>query len=464
MKTATAALTRLEEITGRENVIGDPAQLAAYAVDEIVPAAAVLPASVQEIGEVVRFAAGEKLSLIATGARTKLGIGAPPSRYDIALDLTRMNRVLAYDPGDLTLGVEPGIGVAALLGTLAEHRQFLPLLVPYFRQATIGGTLASGVDSPLRQAYGTARDFVLGMEFVTGEGVASKSGGRVVKNVTGYDLHKLLLGSLGTLAIITRVNFRTFPIPPISCGFLANFAGLQEALKLRHSIAKSPLAPITLEILSPEMTGLFARHTPQSDPTLAAPGPFFAPAQWTLAAGIGGNEQVVARHVTDLTRLAKEAGALDVHVLDDQTRPAVWGRLRECFPLMLQASPAAAIVKISALPGQTKEILGAARRIAEHCEVPHAGVARGIGTVYVALLPAVADAATLERLARAASELMKACEELGAPATLPWAPLALKQKVDVWGAPRGDLALMQRLKKVFDPQGILAPGRFAGGI
>ena len=114
-------------------------------------------------------------------------MGLAPERYDLAIDMTRLDRVVAYDPGDLTLGVEAGCGLAKLQSALAEHRQFLPLAVPCFGQTTVGGTIATGVDSPLRQLFGTARDYILGMEFVTGEGVAAKSGGRVVKNVTGYD-------------------------------------------------------------------------------------------------------------------------------------------------------------------------------------------------------------------------------------------------------------------------------------
>ncbi len=124
-------------------------------------------------------------------------MGAAPRQYDLALDLTRLDRVIAYDPGDMTLSVEPGIPLRRIESALAEHRQFLPLVVPFMDRATVGGTIASGVDSPLRQFYGTARDYVLGIEFVTGDGASAKSGGRVVKNVSGYDLHKLMIGALG---------------------------------------------------------------------------------------------------------------------------------------------------------------------------------------------------------------------------------------------------------------------------
>src|SRR6266849_180639 len=142
---------------------------------------------------------------------------------------SRSNRVLAYDPRDLTLGVEPGVRIEDLLRVLAEQKQFLPLAVPFAERATVGGIVAANSSSPLRHAYGGVRDFCLGMEFVTGEGVISKGGGRVVKNVTGYDLHKLLVGSLGTLAVITRVNFRTFPMPQARGTFVATFSSAEAA-------------------------------------------------------------------------------------------------------------------------------------------------------------------------------------------------------------------------------------------
>jgi glycolate oxidase FAD binding subunit len=181
MSTASAIHgSRLADIVGPSNVITDPAQLVAYTIDQKAPSAAARPQSTAEIVDVVKFAVKEKLVIVATGARTKLGMGLPPRQYDIALDVTRLDRLVSYDPGDLTLSVEAGMPLHKLGAVLAEHHQFLPLALPYYNQTTIGGAVASGVDGPLRQFYGTARDYLLGMEFVTGEGVAAKSGGRVV--------------------------------------------------------------------------------------------------------------------------------------------------------------------------------------------------------------------------------------------------------------------------------------------
>ncbi|MGH9679046.1 MAG: FAD-binding oxidoreductase, partial [Candidatus Acidiferrales bacterium] len=185
---AQATLTRIEEIVGPGNVLTGAEDVASRQLDGVLPSAVVRPADSAQISEVLRVAAAEKFGIIPSGSGTKLGIGSPPKRYDIALDVSRLDRVLAYDPQDLTLGVEPGVRIGALLQVLAGQKQMVPLAVPFFERATIGGIVAANSGSPLRHAYGGIRDFCLGMEFVTGEGFQAKSGGRVVKNVTGYDL------------------------------------------------------------------------------------------------------------------------------------------------------------------------------------------------------------------------------------------------------------------------------------
>ena len=463
--TTATAIQQLGGIVGGDHVFTDPARVADYAVDGTPPAAAVRPANAAEVAEVVRLAAAEKLALVSTGARTKLGMGMPPARYDLALDLTRMNRVVAYDPGDLTLGVEAGMPLGELALVLAEHKQWLPLAVPFTTRTTVGGTISSGIDSPLRQFYGTARDYVLGVGFITGEGKPAKSGGRVVKNVAGYDLHKLMIGSLGTLGVITSVNFRTFPLPPASRGFLASFRDSTGALELRHRIARSDLKPLTLEILTPGLAQIFAERTPKMlGEDLAAPGPWFSTKEWTLAAGFGGNEELLARYERDLTRMAAEAGATSSVVLDDSTRPIIWGRLRECIPLMLESSPLATIFKIGALPSQLGRILGTLQQTLERHGLPFVALTRGVGVIYLALLPSGSGGVEIERLADVCAQVFDCALSLGEHAVISWCPAALKRRVSVWGPPRGDAELMRRVKQVFDPHGILSPGRFYGDI
>lgn len=465
MTIPASCLSRLEKLLGTGQVRNDPADLASCAVDGLLPSATAQPNDAAEVAEVVRFAAAEKLALIPCGARTKLGIGMPPSRYDLALDLTRLNQIAHYDPGDLTVSADAGIPLCQLGSVLAAQQQFLPLAVPFSAQTTVGGTIASGVDSPLRQLYGTARDFVIGAEFVNGSGALTKSGGRVVKNVTGYDLHKLLIGSLGTLAVITRVNFRTFPLALARRSFVASFPSEQGAIELRRRIAASPLALSTLEILSPQIARLLA----PVDGNRAAPprprlGPWFRASEWHLCAGFEGHPEVCGRYARDLARLAEEAQAVSTHLPDEAEHSALGHFIGEAVPLLLAASPAAAIFKISLVPSHFGVAFSGLREIGERASFPSALFARGSGTVYFAVLPSEKDAETFSRLAQAAAAVFELAAREGGHATIPWCPTELKRRVTIWGQPRADFALMQRVKNAFDPAGIVSPGRFVGNL
>ncbi|MGA8024219.1 MAG: FAD-binding oxidoreductase [Candidatus Acidiferrales bacterium] len=459
----TSASSRLGDIAGNANVVSDPTQLAEYGIGGKTPGAVVRPGLAAEVAEVVKFAAAEKLAIVACGARTKLDMGFAPSRYDLALDMTRMDRVIAYDPGDLTLSVETGMRLQSLGQTLAEHRQFLPLAVPYLAQTTIGGLVASGVDSPLRQFYGTARDFLLGMEFVTGDGVAAKSGGRVVKNVTGYDIHKLMIGSLGTLGVITLVNFKTFPLPMRSRGFVARFATAERACDMRNRVARSALTPLTMDILSPRVAELFESGAALRFEPAPMPAGVISRTEWAATIGYAGNEDVLKRYSADLQRIAEESGATGVAVLAENLRPA-FNRKREFIPIALESSPATSVVKISVLPARMAQALDHAVRAAESNSLPWAAMARGVGVIYFALLPAERDEITEVRTATATDAIGVACAELGGHSTIPWCPAEWKRKFKIWGLPRADFGQMQELKRVFDPQGVFSPGRFVGGI
>jgi glycolate oxidase FAD binding subunit len=489
---STNFAARLESLIGPSRISTDAASLACYAVDEILPAVVAKPVSAEEVAEIIRFAALEKLAIIPCGNRTKLRIGAPPSRYNIALDVTGLHQIVHYDPGDLTVSAEAGIPLAKLNSVLNEHEQFLPLLVPWYSLSTIGGTIASGLHSPLQQFYGTARDFLIGAEFVDGTCHLCKSGGRVVKNVTGYDLHKLLIGSLGTLAVITRLNFRTFPAPvPGSRGFVASFPNAEGALAFRRAIAGSSLTPLTLDIVSPELAQIFATRTPatpetavfaeenrRADKTSLPPiGDWFNPREWQLCAAFAGTTEVLDRYARELTLLAEKSRATSTAILGDTTRPAVWGRLRETLSMLLEVSPTTLIFKISVLPSQHAALFTNLQQIAARAALPHALVARAGGTVYFALLPASVNEDTTALLTQSSAQIFDLVFAAGGHASLLFAPRVLKERINLRSkqlvAPassrrpansRAELvpgaAQMRRLKSAFDPQNIFAPDRF----
>jgi glycolate oxidase FAD binding subunit len=460
---STTSHSRLADLVGSSRVRVEPDQLVPFEIDGMLPAAVIRPESKAHVAEIVKFAGSEKLSLIAAGARTKLNIGLPPKRYDLALDMSALNKITAYDPGDLTLSVEAGTRLLDVGKALAEHGQFLSLAVPFLRQTTMGGIVASGVDGPLRQFYGTVRDFLLGVEFVTGEGISAKSGGRVVKNVTGYDMHKLMIGSLGTLGVITSLNFKTFPLPISPRGFVARFRSAAQACDMRNRIAKSPLTPITLDILSPRCAELFASEAASRFEATPMPTNVLSQTEWALTTGYAGNEKVLARYESDLRRIAQDSGATNVAILAENLNVA-WTRKREFIPIALTSSPAATIVKMTVLPARVSDALTAAQKAAESNSLPWAALARGLGIIYFALLPGAQDDETRMRIESATNAMHDACGKLGGQSTIPWCPTAWKTHLEIWGLDNPSFPQMQKIKTVFDPQGVLSPGRFVGGL
>jgi len=482
---------RLASVLGPNRVERDPVKRAKYAIDEITPSAIATPATAEEAAEVVRFALKENLSIIPVGSRTKIQIGNPPGRYDIALDMTALNQIAHYDPGDLTVSIDAGCTLKTIAATLAPQNQFLPLPSAYGPDATVAGTIASGVDSHLRQFFGTARDFLIGAEFIDGTGAPSKSGGRVVKNVTGYDLHKLLIGSLGTLAVITRLNFRTFPAL-ISADsqtetFTAQFIDANAALALRDSIAKSPFTPDAVEILSPEALAILEQSARGNSPETSINQSFATPnkpplqsspsnpqPQWQVVVAFQGSTELRVRYSKALSEFSQQEG---IKSSGDSATAAF-----DAIQHIRKASRDATIFKITQLPAKLPALFDALTSIARQAEIPQAIVARGIGALYFALLPrdplkgawqAPAELnrqtveplitarrqQTMANLFSACNDVFSICAKQSATAQILFAPTELKRQLNILGPERPDAPAMRRLKSAFDPQNIFAPGR-----
>lgn len=461
MNSASANVAaRLESVAGAERVSGSAEICEKYAVDGMVPSAVVKPVSADEVVEIVRFAKSEKLALIPCGKRTKLGIGMPPARYDFALDVTGLSKIAYYDPDDLTLSVDAGIGLADLAETLAKDNQFVPLAVPFFEECTAGGTIASGIGSILRYSYGSARDFLLGAEFVNGAGALTKSGGRVVKNVTGYDLHKLMIGSLGTLAVITRLNFRTFPSPPGYGQLVASFSSIETVVTFQGAVAKSPLTPSSLQVLGPEAARRAAEFKEDRDSLLPS---WFAPGLWHVFVGFEGTEPVVRRYSSDLVEYVKQSGAQSHNLLDQPAGELLRGGLRELLNLLSWSGPAATIFKIDMLPAIPADIQRL-RELADRLAIPCVVFANLPGPLYFALEPKTLDDGSIAALAQIAVGVLEYAASHNGQASTLFCPTELKRIVNVWSPTRKDAELMRRVKNAFDPQNIFAPGRFVSGI
>ncbi|HKQ32127.1 MAG TPA: FAD-binding oxidoreductase, partial [Thermodesulfobacteriota bacterium] len=220
----------LKGIVGGENAVDDPQLLGPYAVEGVKPAIALFPGSVEQISEIMKAASRASACVIPMGSGTKRALGNRPSGADIVLSTGKLNRVIEHESADLVATTECGITLRDFNAGLGVKNQFLPVDPPHIAAgATVGGIIATNDSGPLRLRYGTSRELLIGMKVVRPDGSVFKGGSKVVKNVAGYDLPKLFVGSLGTLGIITEATFRLYPVPESSRTYLAAFESLGNA-------------------------------------------------------------------------------------------------------------------------------------------------------------------------------------------------------------------------------------------
>jgi FAD/FMN-containing dehydrogenase len=450
---------RLGDAIGVKRIVTAEEELAAYAIDGIAPGVIVRPTSAEEAAEAVRFALAEKLALVPLGSKSKIDVGMTPERYDIAIDMTALRGIAHFDAGDLTLSVDAGLPLRELELFLKEKGQFLPLAVPCFESTTAAGAIASGIDSALRLQYGSARDFLIGAEFIDGTGKVCRSGGRVVKNVTGYDLHKLLIGSLGTLGVITRVNFRTFPLPAVSSGHLAGFTNLQSALEFRVATEKAGLPLGNLEVFSRDI-GRMVHAILQKSSHAHPPG--LEQHDWLVYSSFEGNMQVVERIERELEAIARQIDAAHNAILERAEDEPLGGMLRESFEWLRWASPSNVLCRLALPQVKAATVIGLSQ-LAKSAALRNTVLLRATGVLYFSVFAEGDDPQALEALSKVVAGVRSIAESERASCTVLHAPAPLKRMI---ARPNTlpDVLLQQRVKEAFDPSNVFAPGRVVGGL
>jgi glycolate oxidase FAD binding subunit len=462
--------TDFESIVGESQVSGEPDVCAAFAVDGIAPKCVVYPACAEEVAEVLKCASSQGLAVIPVRNGTKLGVGAPPRRYDVALSLKDMNRVWYYEPDDLVISVEPGMKFGDLQHFLGRHGLWVPLDPVGGEQASVGGILAANSAGPLRLHYGGPRDLVLGMKIVTAEGTIVKTGGRVVKNVAGYDLAKLLIGSWGTLGVIVEASLKLHPQVAERATWVIETGTLAAAREFRRALLRSPLTPLRMVLTNASARAMLESNfgggsTPPVGPTI-----------WIEA---GGSVPVIARYAHELEALAQTIQA-PISRLEDE-RVGGWDPISDFASWLAREQEAPVALRASLPIASSEEFLERAEREAQSERWLAIGLAQsGVGVVEVGVIPspeprAPTPACGPEPLGGRRLEprlpspslierLRQVARDLGGSMVITRCPAELKAKVDVWGPPGDDFEVMRKLKAAWDPKGTLSPGRFLGGI
>jgi glycolate oxidase FAD binding subunit len=390
----------------------DPA--GALTIDGFGPLPVAAPATTAEVGEIVRRCAAEGRAVYPIGGRTMLDYGTPPSRPGVAVDLRRLDQVIDYPARDMTITVQAGITVARLQEVLRAEGQQLPIDVPDPERATLGGVIAANVSGPRRYAYGTLRDYVIGISVVNDRGEETKAGGRVVKNVAGYDLMKLYTGSLGTLGIITQVTLKLKPL-------------VEELESIAFDCSRECLGP-----------GLDLVHRTQTRPvSVEARGDNSG---WRVVVGFEGSAEAVRWQVQ---RLSDELAADGFSAL-----PAGFLPYNPAAP-----RPGAMICRVNLPPSAVADYCQCALTAAPGAAVS-AHAANGIVRVFA---PHGDDRA---RAVAVANGLLAAATEHQGNLVVEHCPSEWKPHLPVWGRPRGDRALMKAIKRQLDPNNLFNPGRF----
>jgi glycolate oxidase FAD binding subunit len=425
----------LVEIVGREHVESDRAALERCAVDGVAPTWVARPCTTDEVSRLLTLATTERLGVAPRGSGSSVALGNVLRRLDLVIDTGRLDALTEYVPDDMVVSVQAGFRLAALSNQLAARGQMLALDPPRRALRSVGGVLVSHASGPLRFRYGTVRDLLLGVRFVQADGTATWGGAKVVKSVTGYDVPKLMVGSLGTLGVIVEATLRLHPIPPASGSWVIGQLSAESAEGCVAAILDSSLEPDRLTIVNGEagrLCGLASRKL-------------------AVLVSVGSVKEAVEAQGTALARLARshDSGA-------ETIAPSVWDALDA-------ASEGRVILRLSCEPRRLLFWLVELERRSARAGLGASIVGQaGNGVLQAALRGDVSRGVLGQDL------LDPLRQELGAEGgnvVVESAPPELKAGLDVWGPVSAEsLAIMKRVKQEFDPNGILNPGRFVGGL
>jgi glycolate oxidase FAD binding subunit len=474
------ALEELIGIAGPDRLKTDPSVTAQYAVDGVIPKAVVFPKDTRMVAALVQCACRGNLAIVPWGSGTKMAMGNPPKRLDLVVCMARMNHMLDVDTANLTITVEAGVKFRDVQARLATEEDrcylpledlkteagefvcsdrshsgcFLPMDPPFSERATMGGVVATNTTGPRRLLYGLPRDLVLGVRFVTPKGDIIGAGGKTVKNVSGYDVSKLMIGSLGSLGILCEMTLRLLPLPEKMETLLFSFDAFSDAGAFAAAILGTKLLPAAVEVANKAaIENMDLRGSLD-----------FSPGSHVVMVALEAFDEAVARMHKELLAMAQHFKAKGHSLVQEDKHRLFWLTVGELQGSAHQRFPRLVALQLNYPLSAWKALFEFADKTLSQARLDHTMLCHAGNSVTLINLLSGTKGTDDKALIVAVQALLAECRKAGGNLVVQRAPADLKKALPVWGEPGSDLPLMKRIRIELDPSGVMNPGRFAVGL
>jgi glycolate oxidase FAD binding subunit len=474
------ALEELIGIAGPDRLKTDPSVTAQYAVDGVIPKAVVFPKDTRMVAALVQCACRGNLAIVPWGSGTKMAMGNPPKRLDLVVCMARMNHMLDVDTANLTITVEAGVKFRDVQARLATEEDrcylpledlkteagefvcsdrshsgcFLPMDPPFSERATMGGVVATNTTGPRRLLYGLPRDLVLGVRFVTPKGDIIGAGGKTVKNVSGYDVSKLMIGSLGSLGILCEMTLRLLPLPEKMETLLFSFDAFSDAGAFAAAILGTKLLPAAVEVANKAaIENMDLRGSLD-----------FSPGSHVVMVALEAFDEAVARMHKELLAMAQHFKAKGHSLVQEDKHRLFWLTVGELQGSAHQRFPRLVALQLNYPLSAWKALFEFADKTLSQARLDHTMLCHAGNSVTLINLLSGTKGTDDKALIEAVQALLAECRKAGGNLVVQRAPADLKKALPVWGEPGSDLPLMKRIRVELDPIGVMNPGRFAVGL
>jgi glycolate oxidase FAD binding subunit len=444
---------RLEALLGSACVSTEEDQTWAYAIGPCAPTVVVRPETQEQAVAVLTMAGHERFAVVPWGQGTQMHLGALPQPYDLALCLAGLQRIVEYDVANLTVIAEAGLPLREVYRASLPERQFLPLGFPG-TPASLGGLLVTNTSGIKRSRYGSLRDLLLGVRVALPDGSLTRFGGRVVKNVAGYDMNKLFIGSLGAFGVVLETSYRLAALPEDDRVLAMQFPTLTQAIAAAAAVQASQLLPSALMLLSAG-----AAHVTPLALTIQ-------PDQVVLLLNFDGPHEAVQRQLRDSRVFCQQHGCLDETLVTGKALLTLWEAQEKWQAAPQAAEPARLQVRLGTLPSHLVDAIGVLTTLLPACLQQDVSWCADYmqGQIFAHIRLAQPESEKVESAVSAwLAQLRTQLRQWYGYGVVAYAPATLRQQLDVWGETPGG-ALLRLYKQRFDPHGVLNPGRYVAKL